>query len=177
MTARVYSTDSGEFVVADQAGWVPGSFASIDAAVEGARRANGVGGPTPGALGETKRSVGFEGGLGTSLEVVTYAVDERATYSRDRVTLRASDERNDAAVDLAADEVNELRAVLARWLAARGIAEGPCSAGRVHEWREVSSTVCVEGIRAGVERYEVTRVVSVCGWCGRAAENLVERIV
>ena len=123
MPARVYPTDDGSFVVADQAGWVPGSFTTVDAAVEGARRANDIAVPSSVPLLGTKRVTEFEGGFSSRLRVEVYAADERETYARDRVRIQVSDERSDAASDLAADEVNELQAVLRRWLAARGIAE------------------------------------------------------
>lgn len=42
MKAHIYETDNGEFVVADQAGWLPGSFSSEDEALASARAANGL---------------------------------------------------------------------------------------------------------------------------------------
>lgn len=41
MTARIYRVDD-EYTVADQAGWLPGVFPTRDAALESARRANGL---------------------------------------------------------------------------------------------------------------------------------------
>lgn len=43
MTAHVYELDDGGFVVADQAGWLPGSFPSFNEALQSAREANGYG--------------------------------------------------------------------------------------------------------------------------------------
>lgn len=42
MTARFYGTTDGRVVVADQAGWLPGSFPSKDAALEAVRKVNGL---------------------------------------------------------------------------------------------------------------------------------------
>lgn len=39
---RVYSTDYGTFVAADQGGWIPGSWSTVDEALAGARHANGL---------------------------------------------------------------------------------------------------------------------------------------
>jgi hypothetical protein len=44
VTIRIHSVDGG-FVVADQAGWLPGEFTTRDAALESAREANGLGKP------------------------------------------------------------------------------------------------------------------------------------
>lgn len=41
-TITLYELDSGEWVVADQAGWLPGSFPDRDAALASAREANGL---------------------------------------------------------------------------------------------------------------------------------------
>lgn len=41
MTAHLYETN-GAWVVADQAGWLPGSFGTRDAALEAVRHANGL---------------------------------------------------------------------------------------------------------------------------------------
>lgn len=42
MKAHIYKTDNGDFVAADQAGWLPGSFPDRDAALASARAANGL---------------------------------------------------------------------------------------------------------------------------------------
>ena len=42
MTAYIHKTDSGDYVVADQAGWLPGTFPDRDAALASARKANGL---------------------------------------------------------------------------------------------------------------------------------------
>jgi hypothetical protein len=41
VTIYLYQTDSGNWVVADQAGWLPGSFPTRDAALTSALEANG----------------------------------------------------------------------------------------------------------------------------------------
>lgn len=45
MTAHIYEVADG-FVVADQAGWLPGLFPTRDKALESARLANGLAGET-----------------------------------------------------------------------------------------------------------------------------------
>lgn len=42
MTAHIYQNDYGQFVVADQAGWLPGTFNTREAALASAREANGL---------------------------------------------------------------------------------------------------------------------------------------
>lgn len=42
VTITLYELDSGSWVVADQAGWLPGSFPNRDAALASARAANGL---------------------------------------------------------------------------------------------------------------------------------------
>lgn len=42
MTAHIHQLGDGRFVVADQAGWLPGAFDTHDAALASAREANGL---------------------------------------------------------------------------------------------------------------------------------------
>lgn len=42
MTAHLYQLDSGEWVVADQAGWLPGDWPTRDEALAAVRAANGL---------------------------------------------------------------------------------------------------------------------------------------
>jgi hypothetical protein len=42
MEAHIYGCDDGTFTVADQAGWLPGVFATRDEALQSAREANGL---------------------------------------------------------------------------------------------------------------------------------------
>ena len=81
-------------------------------------------------------------------------------------------------IDLAPDAVEELVAFLR--------ASRPCSSQDLqHDWRVEARMVIYVGTRgtpvgpesvARFESYELVREVSVCGWCGRAAEAVVERV-
>lgn len=42
MTAHLYQVDNKEWVVADQAGWLPGTWATRDEALAAVRKANGL---------------------------------------------------------------------------------------------------------------------------------------